>query len=518
MKPVLTQECFRMHRTVGWLAALAAVVASGLVAVRGPGLSGVSLATPTAHAQELTGKAFGTMPDRERLRALKRAVDEGLTYIPGRVLVKWREGMPTAAKLRSISGLKGARLTNADAYADFELVEIAQDVNPEQAAATLAAQAGVEYAEPDGLRYVSFRPNDPSYSQQWNMPAINMETAWDINQGGDSDVIVAVLDTGVAFKTDVYRLQRYDGRTLHTVNVPVALANDLGPTSRFVSPFDFIWGDTDPSDFDGHGTHVAGTIGQSTNNNSGLTGVAFNVKIMPLKVCASAWDFLFLFAEEGEWQIDADFSACPDSEVAEAIRYAADHAAKVINMSFGGPGAQSRAVGDALRYAVGRGVFVAIAAGNEFEEGNPVTHPASFAPEISGVMAVAAIGRNQQRAFYSNTGPFVEITAPGGNSREGGASGMILQQTLNPSTFGVNLIAPRFDLFQEAPFQGTSMASPHVAGLAALLISQGISDPATIEEAIRHFAKDLGTPGRDNDYGYGLIDARATLRGLGLAR
>jgi serine protease len=508
-----------MHRTVGWLAALAAVVASGLVAVRGPGPAGVALTTSSAHAQGLSGKAFGTMPDRERLRALKRAVDEGLTYIPGRVLVKWQEGMPTAAKVSSISGLKGARLTNPDAYADFELVEIARDVNPADAAAALAAQPGVEYAEPDGLRYVSFRPNDPSYSRQWNMPAINMETAWDINQGGDSSVIVAVLDTGVAYKTDVYRLQRYDGRVLRTVDVPVAAANDLATAAnRFESPFDFIWGDNEPSDFDGHGTHVAGTIGQSTNNNSGLTGVAFNVRIMPLKVCASAWDVLFLLAEDGVSQVDPDFSVCPDSDQAEGIRWAADHGAKVINMSLGGSGVQSRAVGDALRYAVGRGVFVAIAAGNEFEDGNPTSHPASFGPEIPGVMAVGAIGRNQQRAYYSNTGSYVEIAAPGGNSREGGTAGMIFQQTLNPSTFGVTLIAPRFDVFQEAAFQGTSMASPHVAGLAALLISQGITSPPTIEAAIRRFAKDLGTAGRDNEYGDGLIDARATLRGLGLAR
>ena len=512
-----------MHRTVGWLAALAAVIASGLVAVRGPGssgvgLGGVSLAPDTAHAQALTGKAFGTMPDRERLRALKRAVDEGLTYIPGRVLVKWQEGLPTAAKVSSISGLKGARLANDDRYADFEMVEVAADVNPQEAAAALAAQPGVEYAEPDGLRYVSFRPNDPSYSRQWNMPAINIETAWDINQGGDNSVVVAVLDTGVAYKTDVYRLQRYDGRTLRTIDVPVAAANDLATADRFVSPFDFIWGDNEPSDFDGHGTHVAGTIGQLTNNNSGLTGVAFNVKIMPLKVCASAWDILFLFAQDGVSQVDPDFSACPDSDQAEAIRYAADHGAKVINMSLGGGGTQSRAVGDALRYAVGRGVFVAIAAGNEFEDGNPVSHPASFGPEIAGVMSVAAIGRNNQRAFYSNTGAYVEIAAPGGNSREGGAAGMIYQQTLNPATYPVTSLAPRFDLFQEAPFQGTSMASPHVAGLAALLISQGITNPATVEAAIRHFSKDLGTAGRDNEYGDGLIDARATLRGLGLLR
>ena len=192
--------------------------------------------------------------------------------------------------------------------------------------------------------------------------------------------------------------------------------------------------------------------------------------------------------------------------------------AKVINTE---PRRPRRAVARGRRRAPlrgGRGVFVAIAAGNEFEEGNPTSHPASFGPEIAGVMSVGAIGRNQQRAFYSNTGTYVEIAAPGGNSRDGGAAGMIYQQTLNPSTFGVTLIAPRFDVFQEAPFQGTSMASPHVAGLAALLISQGITNPATVEAAIRHFAKDLGTAGRDNEFGDGLIDARATLRGLGLLR
>lgn len=502
-----------MSRSVGWLAACAAIAAGGLVVA-----GGVALGERRVAAQALSGKKAGVLPDRTRLRGLKRAVDERLTYIPGRLLVKFEEGLSLTAKSSSLSRVRGAHLTAGEAYADFDIVEIAADVDPSAAAASLATQPGIEYAEPDGLRFVSFRPNDPSYNRQWNMPAINMETAWDINQGGDSDLIVAVLDSGIAYKTDVYPLRRFDGSVVRTVQVPVAAAPDLVTANRFVSPFDFIWGDDEPVDFDGHGTHVAGTIAQTTNNNSGLSGVAFNVRLMPVKVCASAWDILFIFADDGVVLVDPDFSACPDSEVSQGIRWAADHGAKVINMSFGGPGTQSRAVGDALRYAVGRGVFISIAAGNEFEEGNPVSHPASFAPEIAGVVTVGAVGRNQQRAPYSNTGPYLELAAPGGNSRDGGADGMILQQTLNPSFFDVILVSPRFDVFREAAFQGTSMASPHVAGLAALLMSQGVTSPVAIEAALRQFARDLGPAGLDEEYGSGLIDARATLRGLGLLR
>jgi serine protease len=497
-----------MHRSVGWFAGLAIVMAATLVVGRGPQVT----------AQGLPGKGSGVLPDRTRLRQLKRAIDEGLSYVPGRVIVKFVDGLSTSAKTTSLSGVKGARLTRAQSYADFDLVEIAADVDPAAAASALATQAGVVYAEPDGLRYVSFHPNDPSFGRQWNMQAINMEQAWDINQGGNGELIVAVLDTGVAFETAVFELPRFDGRTVRRVDVPVLAAPDLARDNRFVAPFDFVWEDDEPVDFDGHGTHVAGTIAQSTNNNSGLAGVAFNVRLMPLKVCASAWDILFLFAEDGVSFVEPDFSACPDSVQAEAIRYAADHGARVINMSFGGPGQPPRAVADALRYAVGRGAFVSIAAGNEFENGNPVSHPASFAPEIAGVVAVGAVGRNLQRAPYSSTGTYIEIAAPGGNVQDGGASGLIYQQTLDAHFFDTDVLAPRFDIFFEAPFQGTSMASPHVAGLAALLMSQGITDPAAVEAAIRHFARDQGPAGRDDEYGYGVIDARATLRGLGLLR
>ena len=145
--------------------------------------------------------------------------------------------------------------------------------------------------------HTRLRPNDPRYSAQWNLPAIDLERAWDINPGGSSSTIVAVVDTGVAFRAGIYRYTarsfRFNGATfpaLGPLDLAMAQAPDLGPSDRFVSPRDFIWEDDLPFDFDGHGTHVAGTIGQSTNNGTGVAGVAFNVRLMPVKVVDGQWD------------------------------------------------------------------------------------------------------------------------------------------------------------------------------------------------------------------------------------
>jgi serine protease len=209
---------------------------------------------------------------------------------------------------------------------------------------------------------------------------------------------------------------------------------------------------------------------------------------------------------------------CDDVAIAEAIRYAADNGAKIINISIGAPGAAPIYL-DALRYAVERGVFVAIAAGNDFDEGNPVIYPAAYAADIQGVVAVGAIGRSKRRARYSTTGSYVELAAPGGDSSDGGSSGFIWQMSLFfPDFTPGQVVRPRFDRYAEIGSEGTSMAAPHAAGVAALLYSQGVTKPEAIEAALKHFATDLGATGRDNEYGHGLIDARASLRGMGLAR
>jgi serine protease len=300
------------------------------------------------------------------------------------------------------------------------------------------------------------------------------------------------------------------------VDVPFAAAPELGTngSTRFVAPRDFIWNDEAPVDLDSHGTHVSGTIGQLTNNSLGGAGMAYNVRIMPVKIIQALWDEIFSSPAEGT-----------DDVVARGIRYAADNGAKVINLSIGrSEGGPAPAVADAMRYAVGKGVFIAVASGNTRDSGNQPNRLAQPAPEINGMVAVGAVGRTLDSAYYSTSGSFVEISAPGGDQRAGGTSAGILQQTLDldlletyerpPSQYG----PPRADSFAYYYFQGTSMATPHVSGFAALLMQQGVTSPAAVEAAMKQFATDKGAAGRDDLYGYGIINPRATLRGLGLAR
>ena len=241
------------------------------------------------------------------------------------------------------------------------------------------------------------RPNDPRYSAQWNLPAIDIERAWDINPGASSSIVVAVLDTGVAYRGGTFR---YNARAFRLNNVPFpalgslditfAMAPDLGPSDRFVSPRDFIWEDQLPFDLDGHGTHVAGTIGEATDNGQAVAGIAYHVRIMPVKVIHNEWDFIFSAPNEGT-----------DETVARGLRYAADNGAKVINMSLGRTGGPAPAVEEAMRYAVSRGAFVVVSGGNSFNDGNAVEVISQIASRVSGAVSVAAVGRDLERASYS---------------------------------------------------------------------------------------------------------------------
>jgi serine protease len=454
---------------------------------------------------------------RMRLRAAARL---GTSYVPGRVLVKFRPGLPTQAQTSAVTqALPGtaAALRDGDGYTDFSYVDVPLDADVPALAAALAARPEVEYAEPDAMHHLEVTPSDPSFTRQWNMRAINLERAWDINDGAH-DVVVAVIDSGLAMANDVLRFPRFFNGRLQIVDVPFARSTDIVSSNRLVAPYDFAYEDDLPYDMDGHGTHVTGTIGQLANTESGV-GVAYSARIMPIKVCLGEWEVLFALAEDSVSTLPPIFEGgvCFTSDESRAIRYAADHGAKVVNLSIGGE-SPAAATQSALQYAVSRGAFVAISGGNEFEDGNRPGYPAQYAREINGVMAVAAVGQDLNRAYYSSTGDFIEIAAPGGNTRVGGAAGRIWQQTYRASSLSLNQLAPRFDLLEDDAYQGTSMAAPHVAGLAALLYSQGIRNPAAIEAAIRQFATDRGAAGRDNEYGFGIVDARATLRGLGIAR
>jgi serine protease len=450
------------------------------------------------------------------------ASQPGALYEAGEVIVRFKTD--DAVTRRDAVRAVGGRALRRPEHADFELMSIDDGRDPEAVATALAARPDVDYAQARYRNHAMFTPNDQFYSFQWNLPAIDMERAWDINPGASSNVTVAVLDSGVAFRDAVVR---YTGRAfrleangpvypaLGPIDVPFAAASDFGP-GRFVAPRDFIWDDTLPLDLDGHGTHVSGTIGQATNNGAGVAGMAFNVRIMPVKVISDVWDFAFGNSNVGT-----------DDVIAQGIRYAADNGAHIINMSIGREtGGAAAAVEAAVQYAVSRDVFVAIAAGNDATTGNRANRAAEFAARIDGCVAVGAVGRGLGRAYYSTTGSYVEISAPGGDSRQAGSlrEGGILQQMVDQDLSQTWLLAPaqfrapRFDAFQYYFVQGTSMATPHVAGFAALLRQQGITKPAAIEAAMKQFATDLGPAGRDDQYGVGLINPRATLRGLGLMR
>jgi len=247
-----------------------------------------------------------------------------------------------------------------------------------------------------------------------------------------------------------------------------------------------------------------------------LAGIAYNVRIMPLKACQSFWDLQFARSASGITGRPALGSGgCPTSATNAAIRFAADNGARVINYSIGGTSPNST-IRDAMDYAISKGVFIAMSNGNDFEDGNPTTYPASYGPSLNGAMSVAATSRIDTKAYYSTTGVQTEIAAPGGDSRQGNT---IWQASLLSSDYDefAGVLFPRFDRYSERGFQGTSMASPHVAGLAALLVSQIPSiTPAQIEYIIRTTAKDIGGTGRDDSFGHGLIQPRAALFGLGI--
>ena len=478
--------------------------------------------------QEATLNAGAAVfPDAARAAALRRALEEDLDHVPGEVLVKFKAGTDSATQA-AVMALAPAPSGGRRLRWVGDLAVLATDAEAPIAAVVdrLAREPEVEYVQPNHLTRLRSTPNDPGLPQQWNFSAVDLPRAWDINPGGQ-DVLVAVIDSGITSLSGNVTYRLWTGERFESIVVPYRVNPDLD-ASRFAGAIDttftrlIISGVTTQPvfDTDGHGTHVAGTILQSTNNSVGFAGIAYAARLLSVKACFSYWDYQFYVSALGEpGFVPPSFDGgCATADVVAGIRAAADAGAKVINLSLGGPG-PAPAYADAINYAVQHGAFVAIAVGNEFDDGNPTEYPAADAAQIAGTMSVGAVGRGLRRAFYSNTGSHLEIVAPGGDSRESGSSGLVLQTGLVEADFDpVTVVSPRFDRYAEAAKQGTSMASPHVAGLAALIYSQGVTSPPAIEAALKQFARDLGDPGTDAQYGAGLIDARATLRGLGIAR
>ena len=469
----------------------------------------------------LQAEAAGSAPTTRSIVRQANPQAANARFVPGEVIVKFSGRSAPTSVQRDAARALGARTIETMPFGDAVVLELESGMDVEAVAIELRARPDVEYAQPNYLRQALFTPDDPLFNLQWNPSLMGMERAWDISPAAGESVTVAVIDSGLAlqdtqitFNAEEFSLGGFSFPALGTVTVPFAAAFDIVSPDRIVAPFDFVWMDDTPVDMSGHGTHVTGSVGQLTDNGEGGAGVAFNVRIMPLKVLADEWDFIF-----GAVPVCCGAS---DATVSAAIRYAVESGADVINMSLGGP-EPSPLIDDAMRFAVAEGLFIAIAGGNSFNEGNSTIWPAATAESIDGAMSVAAVDRQSRRAFYSNTGSYIEVAAPGGDQRTDGFDG-VMQQTLDPDfafTFVLppgQFSPPRFDVLSYLFLQGTSMAAPHVAGLAALLMTQGVTDPGVIEAAIKVTATDLGMPGADTEFGAGLVNAAAAVRGLGLAR
>ncbi|WMW23845.1 S8 family serine peptidase [Methanolobus sediminis] len=387
-----------------------------------------------------------------------------LPYVPGEIVVQFNPGV-SEAKINAMNSKNGATVTYTSQYADFKVLKIPKTKSVEEMVEIYSKNPNVKSASPNSIMYAAMVPDDSYYPYQWNFNTeygINVEPAWDISTG--IGVIVAVLDTGVA------------------KNAP-----DLDGTS-FVLEKDFVNNDGDASDDNGHGTHVTGTIAQSTNNGKGVAGIAYDCSIMPVKVLDN----------EGSGEL---------TQLVEGIKYATDSGADVISMSLGwspgyDPDGENGILDQALDYAHDNGVTIVAAAGNDKK--GIVAYPAAD----ENCIAVGATDYSGRRAYYSNYGEALDVMAPGGDIRKDlnkdGYGDGILQ-----NTFGVNDDETTY--FNYFFYQGTSMATPHVAGVAALLIANGVSGPDNVRAAIENTAKDIYTDGWDIYSGYGIVDAYAAL-------
>lgn len=375
------------------------------------------------------------------------------TYHSGEVLVKFRDKTSKTA-INRLNAEFGAEIREDHAF-NVKTISISEDRTISEMIRLYEDKPIVKYAEPNYMYHACMVPNDPLYSAQWHLHGqedgggINVELGWDIATGVGTTV--AVVDTGVARGTDLQQ-------------------------TSFTPGYDFVNDDPDPTDYNGHGTHVAGTIAQSTNNDEGVAGVAFGATLMPVKV------------------LNAEGKGEP-ADVADGIKYAVDNGADIINLSLGS-GQSSSTIGSAIQYANSNGVLCVAASGNDGE--GEVGYPAAY----DSVVAVGATQYDKNRASYSNYGPNLDLVAPGGNTQsdqnnDGNPDG-VLQQTNITGVWGYEFL------------QGTSMATPHVSGFAALIHSNGTTNPDAIREIMRANATDLGAPGKDDQYGYGLINVGKT--------
>lgn len=413
--------------------------------------------------------------------------------VTGDVLVGLVGGLPDAAFVPTVTARGGRivqRVPGGVQRAAFDLPSGLDAIDRQRytlaLAASLAGAPNVAYAEPNGIHHpFDTEPNDAFYNLQWHYDLIRLPAAWDLTVGSNN-VIVAVIDTGTVPAPDL---------------VPRVIAGfDMIGDAQNAGDGDGYDGDpTDVGDSNGpqnssfHGAHVMGTVGASTDDGLGVAGTTWATRLMPIRVLG--------------------FQGGSDFDIASAIRYAARlqnasgqlpaQAADVMNLSLGRPGT-SQTLQAAVSAARNAGTLVVAAAGND--NSNAIFVPAS----LNGVISVSAVDAVANKAPYSNFHPTIDIAAPGGDisvdrTGDGNPDGVL---SVRPN----DTVSPT-DLGTYAFYNGTSMAAPHVAGVAALVLAV---DPtlsvAQLENILLQSTTDLGAPGRDDVYGEGLLNAFAAVQ------
>lgn len=435
----------------------------------------------------------------EAIQDLSHAASEDWS---DRLIIKFRKGSEAQAERHALAlahiqdaGLRqglmlkdlrrtaqGAMVFQANARVPVaELEALAQSLQ--------AALPELEYAEPDRLLQPQFVPNDTQYGSQWHYfeatAGLNLPTAWDLTKG--SGVVVGVIDTGYRPHADL-AANILGG---HDFIGDLFVANDgngrdtsaLDPGDRVVAGECYAGSPARNSSW--HGTHVAGTIAAVSNNASGVAGVAHAAKVTPARVLGKCGGYTSDIADAITWTSGGTVAGVP----------ANTNPSRVLNLSLGGSGACAATTQTAINGARTRGTVVVVAAGNSN------ANVSGFNPaNCAGVVAVASVNRSGSKAWYSNFGALIDVAAPGGDTAVP-ANGIL--STLNSGTN-----TPVADSY--AYYQGTSMAAPHVAGVAAMMLARNPSlTPDLVESKLKSTARAF--PGVCVTCGTGIVNAKAAV-------
>lgn len=455
----------------------------------------------TSHAVMLAVLALGALASAQAGQGVGGAgaasalPAEGVT---DRVIVRYKDAalgvLPSAAalaKARVAGNRQGVQLSHLRRTGlGADVLKLDKRMSLEQVRALArdlkAGDATIEYAEPDRILQAQLTPTDALYAQQWHyfdaVGGINLPTAWDKVTG--AGVVVAVLDTGVRPHADLAAnlLPGYD------FIIDTLVSNDgNGRDADASDPGDattagLCYSGSPASNSSWHGTHVAGTIAAVTNNASGVAGVAFGAKVLPVRVLGRCGGYTSDIADGMVWAAGGAVTGVPANPTP----------AKVINLSLGGAGACDLTSQNAINTARARGATVVVAAGNSNADASQFS-PASCA----GVVTVAATGPTGGKASYSNFGTVVALAAPGGD----GSSGVV-------STWNTGTTSPGADGY--AAYLGTSMATPHVSGVVALMLSRNASlSPDQVTSTLKATARPF--PAACTPCGAGIVNASAAV-------